>query len=79
MLFIDLVAELVSRALSRYLGDYLDGFDKRQLSLSLFGGHVELNNLTLKASALNQLNLPITVKSGAPSPCPSRPAPVLAL
>lgn len=57
--------ELVSRVLIRYLGDYIEGLDKQQLQISIFGGNVELQNLSLKTSALNKLNLPILVKAGA--------------
>jgi len=58
--------EIVSRVLIRYLGDYVDGLDKRQLQISIFGGNVELQDLSLKPSALRKLNLPIVVKAGNP-------------
>lgn len=53
--------------LIRYLGDYIEDLDKKQLQFSILGGNMELQNLCLKTSALNKLNLPILVKAGAHS------------
>jgi hypothetical protein len=50
--------------LQRYLGKYVYGLDAESLRISVWRGDVELSNLRLKAEALDELNLPITVKSG---------------
>ncbi len=58
------VAPLATKILSSYLGDYVEGLDSKNLEFSLASGSVELKNLKLKASALEKLELPITVKEG---------------
>ena len=55
---------IVSTILSTYLGDYVVGLEKQNLSLNIFGGHVVLENLQLKKEALADLQLPITIKEG---------------
>ena len=50
--------------LNRYLGSYVYGLDPQSLKVSVFSGDVVLNNLQLKPSALADLNLPLSVKSG---------------
>lgn len=58
------VATLAAKILSRYLGDYVEGLDSKNLEISLLSGSVELKNLKLKTSSLEKLELPITVKEG---------------
>lgn len=50
--------------LQRYLGKYVYGLDAESLRISVWRGDVELRNLRLKPEALEDLNLPVTVKSG---------------
>lgn len=50
--------------LHRYLGKYVYGLDAESLRISVWRGDVELTNLRLKPEALDDLNLPLTVKSG---------------
>jgi hypothetical protein len=50
--------------LQRYLGKYVYGLDAESLRISVWNGDVQLSNLRLKPEALDELNLPITVKSG---------------
>lgn len=59
------VASLATKILSRYLGDYVEGLDSKNLEISLLSGSVELRNLKLKTSSLEKLDLPVTVKEGA--------------
>lgn len=54
----------VAYYLQRYLGKYLNGLDAESLRISVWKGDVELRNLTLKPEALQDLELPITVKAG---------------
>ena len=50
--------------LNRYLGAYVYGLDPQSLKVSVFSGDVVLKNLQLKPSALADLNLPLSVKTG---------------
>eukprot|EP00013_Stygamoeba_regulata_P015416 CAMPEP_0177668506 /NCGR_PEP_ID=MMETSP0447-20121125/22814_1 /TAXON_ID=0 /ORGANISM="Stygamoeba regulata, Strain BSH-02190019" /LENGTH=309 /DNA_ID=CAMNT_0019175051 /DNA_START=33 /DNA_END=959 /DNA_ORIENTATION=- len=55
---------LVATILSRYLCKYVEGIKAEHLKLSFLSGEVQLESLSLKASALDDLDLPIIVKSG---------------
>ncbi|KDD73282.1 TM vesicle-mediated sorter chorein, partial [Helicosporidium sp. ATCC 50920] len=50
--------------LNKYLGTYLEGIDPNSLKISIYSGDVVLENLHLKADALAELDLPVTVKAG---------------
>lgn len=54
----------VASILNQQLGKYLHGLDAESLRISVWSGNVELRNLNLKADALQDLDLPITVKAG---------------
>lgn len=54
----------VAYYLNLFLGKYVTGLDAESLKISVWKGDVELRNLQLKPEALQELNLPITVKSG---------------
>jgi vacuolar protein sorting-associated protein 13A/C len=54
----------VAYYLNAYLGKYVHGLDAQALRISVWQGDVELRNLQLKPEALQDLQLPITVKSG---------------
>lgn len=54
----------VLNLLRTYLGQYVRGLSEEALKISVWKGDVVLNNLQLKAEALNGLQLPITVKAG---------------
>lgn len=56
---------LVANLLNKHLGEFLEGLDKKQLSLSVTSGKVHLTNLKVKSTCLDVLNLPIAVKSGS--------------
>eukprot|EP01135_Chromosphaera_perkinsii_P007458 Nk52_evm10s859 gene=Nk52_evmTU10s859 len=55
---------LVASILNQYLGQYVENLDTNQLNISIWGGDVKLQNLVLKAEALSDLDLPITVDEG---------------
>jgi vacuolar protein sorting-associated protein 13A/C len=68
----------VAYYLNKYLGSYVNGLDAESLKISVWKGDVELRNLSLKPEALQNLDLPVTVKAGLlgrltlkvrPSPC----------
>lgn len=58
---------LVSKLLNKYLGDFVDGIDRKSLEISLFKGKVSLTNLSIKPTALDTLfdGQPIRVVSGS--------------
>ncbi|KAL7290198.1 hypothetical protein TKK_0015907 [Trichogramma kaykai] len=60
MVFESIVAEL----LNKVLGEYIQNLNYKQLKLGLWGGDVVLNNLLIKESALDVLNLPIKLQYG---------------
>lgn len=61
MVFEGLVADL----LQEHLGAYLDGLDKKSLSISVWSGDVDLRNVSLKRTALSGLRLPVEVTHGS--------------
>jgi hypothetical protein len=56
------VEKVVSTALQRYLGDFLEGLEN--LKISIFKGIVKQTDVRFRPEALKNLNLPVTVKSG---------------
>ncbi|KAH7682946.1 Vacuolar protein sorting-associated protein 13 [Dioscorea alata] len=50
--------------LRKYLGEYVEGLSNEALRISVWKGDVVLKDLKLKAEALNNLKLPVTVKAG---------------
>ncbi|KAL7675139.1 hypothetical protein ACOME3_001406 [Neoechinorhynchus agilis] len=55
---------LIVFILEKYLGDYVENLDTKNLRVALWSGNVELDNLKFKAAALGDIGLPITVRSG---------------
>uniref|UniRef100_A0A6B2EM79 Putative vacuolar protein n=1 Tax=Phlebotomus kandelakii TaxID=1109342 RepID=A0A6B2EM79_9DIPT len=55
---------LVTDLLNRFLGEYVENLDTKQLKIGIWGGDVVLNNLKLKENALEELDLPIQVPYG---------------
>lgn len=49
--------------LNSYLGDYLE-LNTDQLSVGILSGQVDLQNVSVKKSAFDKLDLPLRVKSG---------------
>lgn len=56
--------EFVSPFLIRYLGDYVDIQNVKDLKVSLLQGNVRLTGLRLKSTCLDFLGLPIQVEHG---------------
>eukprot|EP01117_Protostelium_nocturnum_P009173 TRINITY_DN3284_c0_g1_i3.p1 TRINITY_DN3284_c0_g1~~TRINITY_DN3284_c0_g1_i3.p1 ORF type:complete len:3093 (+),score=888.87 TRINITY_DN3284_c0_g1_i3:80-9358(+) len=59
-----ILESIASTLLARYLGEYVEGFQKEHLQVSLLSGDVVLENLQLKREALDRFDLPIKVKAG---------------
>uniref|UniRef100_A0A182FL84 Vacuolar protein sorting-associated protein 13 n=1 Tax=Anopheles albimanus TaxID=7167 RepID=A0A182FL84_ANOAL len=55
---------IVADVLNRFIGEYVENLDKKQLKIGIWGGDVVLNNLILKQSALKELDLPVTTLYG---------------
>ncbi|KAJ8307904.1 hypothetical protein KUTeg_014551 [Tegillarca granosa] len=60
MVFESLVVDLINK----YLGDYVENLDRSQLKLGIWGGDAVLQNLDVKESALDDLDLPVKIKAG---------------
>ncbi|KAJ7389007.1 hypothetical protein OS493_034400 [Desmophyllum pertusum] len=60
MVFESYVVEL----LNKFAGQYLENLDPSQLRIGIWGGDVQLENLILKESALDDLDLPVKVLRG---------------
>ncbi|XP_029725509.1 intermembrane lipid transfer protein Vps13 isoform X2 [Aedes albopictus] len=55
---------IVADVLNRFVGEYVENLDKKQLKIGIWGGDVVLNNLILKQSALKELDLPVSTLYG---------------
>ncbi|XP_012537324.1 vacuolar protein sorting-associated protein 13 isoform X2 [Monomorium pharaonis] len=60
MVFESVIAEL----LNKVLGEYIENLDYTQLKVSLWGGDLVLNDLLIKESALDVLDLPVRLEYG---------------
>lgn len=57
--------QLLLNILGDVLGNYVDGLSVENLKLGVWSGKIELHNLQLKRTALDGLNLPISVSHGS--------------
>ena len=55
---------VVGTILSKFLGDYVEGLEGRNLEVNILSGHVVLENLQLKKEALSRYQLPVTIQDG---------------
>ncbi|KAJ3408710.1 hypothetical protein HDV05_004781 [Chytridiales sp. JEL 0842] len=55
---------LLTSVLNKFLGDYVDNLETKQLSIGIWKGDVVLHNLRLRKEALDKFNLPIDVLEG---------------
>ncbi|XP_022649179.1 vacuolar protein sorting-associated protein 13-like isoform X3 [Varroa destructor] len=55
---------VVVDVLNRFVGSYVENLDASQLKIGIFGGNVDLTDLTIKPSALDDLNVPFRVTYG---------------
>eukprot|EP00808_Paulinella_micropora_P013263 g68077.t1 len=60
-----MLESLVTSLLNQYLGMFIEGLDPEQLQMNVWSGEVDLQNLKLKSSCLDQLHLPIKLKAGS--------------
>ena len=59
-----MLEKLVAWILNSYLGDYLD-LNTDQLSVGILSGQVDLENVSVKQTALDKLDLPLQIVSGS--------------
>ena len=50
--------------LIKYLGEFIEGLNEENVSVSVLSGEFEMKNPALKKAALDSLELPITVQTG---------------
>ena len=56
--------KLIEQLLLKYLGDYIEGIDPDNLSLGLWSGTLSLEQIKLKAKAIDDLKLPFKLTFG---------------
>ncbi|KAH3685434.1 hypothetical protein WICPIJ_003592 [Wickerhamomyces pijperi] len=59
-----MLESLAASILNRFLGDYVENFDPKQLNIGIWSGDVKLKGLRLKKESLDALKLPVDVKFG---------------
>ena len=52
---------IIESLLVKYLGKYVDGL-KNSLDIGLLDGEVSIENVSLKASFINDMGMPLTLK-----------------
>jgi vacuolar protein sorting-associated protein 13A/C len=60
---------IAAKILSSYLGKYIEGLDKENLSVGITSGNVSLRNLRIRLDALKEINMPVVVRAGADCVC----------
>ena len=55
---------LLEKLLSRIIGEYVEGISKDQMKVGIFNGNVEIKNIKIKKSVIDQLNIPFELKFG---------------
>ena len=55
---------IISSVLNKVLGDFIENIDAKQLNISLLAGDVELFNLAIKPTILDNMPLPFKIVHG---------------
>lgn len=55
---------VVGTVLSKFLGDYVEGLEGKNLEVNIMSGRVVLENLQLKKEAFSRYQLPVTIRDG---------------
>ena len=53
---------LLEKVLSKFLGDFIEGFDASNLHVGIWSGEVTICNVSLKADILKMLELPLGIR-----------------
>ena len=52
----------LQKTLTKYLGEYFEGFDKSTLSVAIWKGEVKLTEARLKESVIDKFHTPYSLK-----------------
>lgn len=52
----------IAGILNRFLGEYVSGISSENMDVSLWNGKITLNNIAIKPEAIDQLDIPLTLK-----------------
>ena len=55
---------IAASVIDMLIGEYIEGLDQQQLELDVLNGHLLLQNISIKQTALQALQLPVLVKAG---------------
>ena len=53
---------LLEKVLTKFLGDFIEGFDASNLHVGIWSGEVTICNVSLKADILKMLELPLGIR-----------------
>lgn len=59
-----MVSRLVGSVIANLLNDKIENLDSNQLNVSLLSGSLELHNLKIRQSILDDVNLPVVLQKG---------------
>lgn len=59
-----MVSRLVGSVIANLLNDKIENLDSNQLNVSLLSGNLELRDLKIRQSILDEVNLPIVLQKG---------------
>ncbi|CAG9865247.1 unnamed protein product [Phyllotreta striolata] len=54
----------LSYLLNKYLGEFVENLDEKQLNVGIWGGNIELKDLIIRPSALEELDIPVQCTYG---------------
>ena len=54
--------KLLEHILTKYFGKYIEGLNGKNLKMGVWSGNVLIQNVKVKASTFDELNLPIELK-----------------
>ena len=49
---------LIERLILSYFGDYIENLDRNKLTIGLWSGSLELEDIMIRSKAINELKLP---------------------
>ena len=55
---------ILEKVLNKYLGDYVEGLSKDALSVSIWGGDIQLTDIMLRKDIFTKLKLPMKLIYG---------------
>ena len=55
---------LIERLILSYFGDYIENLDRNKLTIGLWSGSLELEDIKIRSKAINELKLPFKFHFG---------------